>query len=376
MEPAVSLSAYAAINGIVLIALTLVGYERTALWIVASVGVWAAALFVEYALRTRGDQLPAHRVKLDKVVGMQLFLFATAVIAASFVGGSVHVSHRTRQYVEFLGGAVVAAFLSVWLSALIDWFWILPRLAGFGLVDTPGQRGRRMHRPGPCQATHDDTWNSLTKVWLFHRSIATLFFIGGLAAIPGYLTAATHDEAFKVVMGILTLGVPAVMSEQAAAAVKALTNGLNPSAPVGSIMRIRMLEIVRVYLVDVSLQGSKFKRLDWRTPEAKSKWSEKSDGPQIPNDVLRSLNMAEVLTRPTNPEAGNAPEKAVEPITPTQHDDPDSVATAHAGTVVPSSEPADAHAARPPCDWSIDCETCTRINWYCRYNALAYSRRG
>lgn len=345
MEPAVSLSAYALINGAVLVILALVGYDETAVWLVVGVVVWTALLLLGYALHTRGDVLPDHRRRLDRLVLGQVAGFALAVtLVAVALGGSWELSMRTHQYFEFLGGALLVASLSTWLSSLIDWFWVLPRLAGFGLANCPPVGGeptegpkKPMHRPAPCQDVHADTWNGLTKVWLFHRGIATLFFIGGMAGIPGYLTAATHNRTFAVLMGILTLGVPAVLSEQAAAAVKALTNGLNPSAPVGSLLRIRMLKIVDVYLVDASLQGSKFKLIG--QPEAGDTpgWTRKSDGPQIPNEVLRSINMAQVL-RPDTPGIEQVPVS--------------------------------------PCGWSCEAEACNRVNWYCRYNERAYSRRG
>jgi hypothetical protein len=307
MEPAVSMTAYAAVNTIALVLLVISGYPETASVLAVVLAVWALALELTYRLRRKSDHVPEHRAKLDKLVRRQWALCLGCVAIAVVSGLNLGLTRTTRTDVEFLDGAVLVAFLSVWLSSLIDWYWVLPRLAGIG-------------GPPPCQDTHSDTWNSVTKVWLYHRAIATLLFIGGVAAIPGYLSLASSNHALAVVLGVVTFGVPAVMSEQAAAAVKALMNGLNPSAPVGSIVRVRMLDVLTVYLVDVSLQGSKYKRLDWT-----SVWDEKSDGPQIRNDVLASSNMSEVVR------------EAPSPCSP---------------------------------------ESCNRRNWYCRHNEKAYTRRG
>lgn len=330
MEPAISMSAYSAINASGLVLLSLIGYRRTALIVAGAVLVWTAVLELDYWRLRRGDPLPSHRARLDFIVRAQVLGCVALVALVVASGVAVHVGHRTHGYIEFIDAAVLIAWLAVWLSSLIDWYWVLPRLAGFGLEDRNAPVKERRHRPMPCQDPHNPTWNSVTKVWLFHRGIATLFFIGGLAGIPGYLSAATHNKTFAVVMGITTLGVPAVMSEQAAAAVKALRNGLNPVAPVGSIIRVRMLEEVSVYLVDVSLQGSKFKQLAGaagRSEAREARWTRKSDGPQIPNDVLTSFTMAKV--------------------------EEDAKAT---------------------CGYPGPSETCTCINWYCRYNEKAYSR--
>jgi hypothetical protein len=332
MEPAVSMSAYAAINTSGLVLLSLAGFQRTALILASVVLLWAAVLEVDYWRLRRGDVLPRHRVRLDVFVRVQVLACFAVVASVAASGLAVHAGGRTHTYIEFLDAAFLVAWLAVWLSSLIDWYWVLPRLAGFGLDAPSAEGGVRLRRPMPCQDPHGETWNSVTKVWLFHRGIATLLFIGGLAGIPGYLSAATHSKSFAVVMGITTLGVPAVMAEQAAAAVKALTNGLNPVAPLGSIVRIRMLEVATVYLVDVSLQGSKFKQLSPVTDPAATtdgSWTRKSDGPQIPNDVLTSSLMSQV------------------------------------------EQSADAPCGRPSTDGN-----CRQVNWYCRCNAKAYSRSG
>jgi hypothetical protein len=301
------MSAYAVVNTLALVLLSAGGYPVAAAVLAAVLTVWTTTLEVLYWFRRRGDRLPAHRGRLDTLVRVQVLACVACAVVVVAAGFRLGFDARTRTYVEFLDGALLVAALSVWLSALIDWYWILPRLAGIG-------------GPPPCHDTHAESWNSITKVWLYHRALATLLFIGGLAAIPAYLAVATKNHAFAVVMGVVTFGVPAVFSDQASAAVKALMNGLNPAAPVGSIVRVRLLEsVVDVYLVDASLQGSKYKRLD-----RSAGWDEKSDGPAIPNATLAAPNLSEVNRE-----------------------------------------------ALGPC-----LSGCHRYNWYCRENEKAYSRRG
>ncbi len=307
VEPVVSLSVYALLTTAALVLLGAGGFPATAAGLAAGLAGYGVILELMYLKQRRGASLPEHRRRLDRLVRLQWAGCAAVTLAAMVAGSDVDLSRDARTRMEFVDGAVLTALFALWLSALIDWYWVLPRMAGIGCAP-------------PCQTPYDGTWNSVTKVWLYHRAIATMVFVGGIAAIPGYFAVVTENAVFATVLTVVTFGVPAVMSEQVASAVRALRHGLNPPVPVGSIARVRLLDEQIVYIVDASLEGSKYKDIARPTEFVK-----KSDGPPIPNSDLSDPRQVEIR----------------------------------------SDAPA-------PCADG----KCRRYNWYCRHNPLAYSRRG
>src|ERR1043165_5483738 len=86
---------------------------------------------------------------------------------------------------------VAVAFAGVYLSSLVDWFVILPRISG-------------MLGPRPCRASElrhprfPHTWRETTRYWLVHRSVAFLLLRFGL----GYALALTLHRYISVRGGV------------------------------------------------------------------------------------------------------------------------------------------------------------------------------
>lgn len=69
--------------------------------------------------------------------------------------------------------AALAAIRATLITALIDWYWILPRVGG-------------ITRLAPCEEAGGQKWARATGVWL-HRGVATFIVSGSLTGVAGYM---------------------------------------------------------------------------------------------------------------------------------------------------------------------------------------------
>lgn len=259
MEPRFSMSAYAAAICAGLIALALRGFPGSALCIGLGVAVWGFSLYVFYrrsaksaAKKLRGPRRFLHRIELDRVVLLQL-----AVIAlvggigglATSLADFTPAAHSSVVLQALVLGVVVIA-TTVYLSALIDWFWVLPKIAG-------------ITREPPCVRPGGENWSSVTAIWLAHRAAATIVVTVALAAIPGWLAAKTGrggtESAVWVVLGTaLGIGFNSISGNS----VLALRQAWNPRIRVGDTVMLRLKatdDLVRAFVIDVSVQGFKYR---------------------------------------------------------------------------------------------------------------------
>ncbi len=119
-------------------------------------------------------------------------------------------------------GAVVIGTLAIFLSSLVDWWWILPRVSG-------------ILRPAPCQCTTGESWAGVTSIWLFHRGLATVVVSGALTAIPAYMayTSTGHTAtAYTVAAGVFAGTLAGFFS----GALVALAQSFSPKVRLGDIM--------------------------------------------------------------------------------------------------------------------------------------------
>jgi hypothetical protein len=78
---------------------------------------------------------------------------------------------------RFFGAVITAgttAIGAIFVSSLIDWYWILPRV---------------------CQEAGGQQWARLTRVWLFHRAVATLVVTGCPSAVCLYMAQTGPTDA-------------------------------------------------------------------------------------------------------------------------------------------------------------------------------------
>jgi hypothetical protein len=236
-----------------LFALAARGFPLTAGIIALSVSVTGAALDLVYIRRRVRPRLAPWRTTLDKIVRRQLLAIGALGLAIILVGettGYHPFGDASVSVKAIIVGAVIGVG-TVYVSSLIDWYWILPRISG-----TTG--------PAPCEHAGSERWAGLTNVWFFHRAVATSVVIGILAGVPAYIAgnSGSNGTAWALLGAALAVGYSSVNTGVRAA----LEFAFNAPLHVGDTIRVRANPedgfLSDAYVVDVSIQGLKYKLLD------------------------------------------------------------------------------------------------------------------
>jgi hypothetical protein len=149
--------------------------------------------------------------------------------------------------------AIVSAAL-IFLSGLIDWFYVRPHLRGtMGSV---------------CTTSFESRWRSVTRIWLMHRAAATLGPIAGVTAIIA-LTANTWIRPIdEVVAGAIAAVATIIAGYYITRTAPLLAIAINPPVQVGDVIEIAeefnvyKPGVLREYfVVDVALEGVKLLRV-------------------------------------------------------------------------------------------------------------------
>ena len=258
---------------------------------------------------------PRHRARLDKVVLSQ-WLASSAGGAVSAVGVWVAGGppFHAGDLVQALTVGASVALTAVFCSSLVDWYWILPRIGGIG-------------GPAPCEDPGGEQWKYPTAIWLFHRGAATTLVVAVIAGVPIYLIAQAHDPGTAAVLAAVAAALGGAVALINTRGIAALTHAFNQPIYVGDTIyvdhpgerendpRVRR----RAYVVDVSIQGLKYKLLVGDKYEGPA-FVRKGHGPVDRDDEVRAIE----VDRPEGP-------------------------------------------AVAPCR-----EGCSGVNWYCRCNEHAY----
>jgi hypothetical protein len=319
MEPKHSMSAYAVASVIALTLLSLMGLTRTAMWTSLGLLAAAAALAAESArLLTNGRRLervsPPHRQRLDRLV---LGQWIGAGLGGLAVGlACAHFDLKPLDNCSSLVGALIigalVGVLGVFLSSLVDWYVILPKVSGLA-------------GPAPCEKSEGEMWKYTTCFWFFHRAMATALVYLVLVGIPTYMGNISSGSALVAWAVVATL-IALVAGYFCRGMFLAFWFAFNPPLLVGDNVLVNVaeegdwdvrLKQHRAYVVDLSLQGAKYKILD-EGRYVRGRFLSKDDG-QIPIQLLG---------------AAKAPR---------------------------TSKPA-------PCAGA-----CSGVNWYCRHNPEAHS---
>ena len=215
------------------------------------------------------------------------------------LAGAAPLTDTGRLVRTLIVGATIAA-LATFASSLVDWYWILPRVSGVVCF-------------APCEQPGREQWSAVTSIWYFHRAASTAFVSLAVAGVPLYMldnAQAGHGVAFWL---LVSGGVGALAAGYDRQVPRALWYAFNPPVHVGDRVRTRVQddddpdsddEIMRnVYIVDVSLQGAKYKLLDeakrYESPYAgrpvAERFASKYDGSFRPLRLprLRRLEVAE-----------------------------------------------------------------------------------
>jgi hypothetical protein len=259
MEPKYSMTAYAIAISASVIGLGLRGFPLSALGLALGVALWGLSLYALYRLsaraaarRLKGRRRLSHRIALDRVVLGQLAAITVVGVATVLVcetGDFAPAADSSVILQAFVLGAAVIA-TTVYLSALIDWFWVLPKISG-------------LTREPPCVRPGGQRWEGVTGVWLAHRAIATIIVTVVLAAIPGWLAAksgrgGTESAAWVVLGTVLGIGFNSISGNS----LIALRQAWNPRIRVGDTVLLRPKltdELKRAFVIDVSVQGFKYR---------------------------------------------------------------------------------------------------------------------
>jgi hypothetical protein len=145
--------------------------------------------------------------------------------------------------------AIVSAEL-VFMSGLLDWFYVRPHLrGGLGTV---------------CATSLDARWRNVTRVWLLHRAAATL---GAIASITALVTLTANSwirPLDETVAGAIAAVATIIAGYYITRTAPLLAIAINPPVQVGDVIEIaeefnvREPDRLREYfVVDVALEGVK-----------------------------------------------------------------------------------------------------------------------
>jgi hypothetical protein len=229
------------------------GFPGAAAGVGLFVSVVAASLDAGYVASRRKERVLGHRRRLDRIVRRQWL--AVATLSTGIAVGVSELDQApldpTDPFVRAVVVAVVVCSVAIYISSLIDWYWLLPRISG--LVG-----------PAPCERVGTDRFAGITRLWLLHRAAAALVVTFALVGLPGYVAASTHGTATVawIILGsALAIGYSSVTRN----AVRAFRHALNPRIRVGDLIRVRVdpedATLQDAYVVDVSLQGCRYKSL-------------------------------------------------------------------------------------------------------------------
>ncbi len=152
-----------------LVAAAVLASPRAALILAVVSGVIARALYVRYRgdVVAAGTTTPGHRERLDLIVAGD----ARAALGIGIIAGAILVGLNVDAVQ--IGAAtatpvlLAAAAAGVYLSSLVDWYIILPRISGqLGVRPCRDQNGRHPRLP--------KTWRETTRWWFHHRIAAAL----------------------------------------------------------------------------------------------------------------------------------------------------------------------------------------------------------
>lgn len=247
MEPKQSMTRYACVVVAFLTIRALTGGPSA---VYGAVALMLAGLILETGYRIavgRGPRpVPGARKDLDGVV-RKLWLGASVAALAPIgvVAATGWELWNPPRALDALITAATAAGLAIFVSALIDWYWILPRMAG-------------VTRRAPCEEAGGQSFTRVTGVWLFHRGVATLIVASAPIAVCLYMQHHT-DDAKKTTWLVLAAALGAATTYFLGPAQRMIWMSLRPMLRVGDVIDIHGR---RAYVVDVSLQGASYRWLD------------------------------------------------------------------------------------------------------------------
>jgi hypothetical protein len=251
VEPRYSMTAYTVVLLVALTLLALRGFTTATGAVAVGIALCGAGFDVAYVRARKPGRLRAHRVELDKVVREQLLVIGFAGVALAVVlsaTGYAPLEHVGRLIKALIIGLTVAVG-TIYASALVDWYWILPKVSG-------------VVGKSPCEAPGQERWAGVTNIWLFHRAVATFTVMGVLAGVPAYMAGTSHSGSMTVVWAFVSLTLTIAYNRLYDGVLTSFAHAFNAAVEVGDTVRVREdfedTELVDAYVVDMSIQGLKY----------------------------------------------------------------------------------------------------------------------
>jgi hypothetical protein len=272
----------------VLIAISGVGVWPLAAGLAAIVSAASLLLFRSYRRWMSGAPSPGHRADLDRLILRQWVATGVIGLASAAVsvltGAPVLKDGAGAQVAQALFGAAGIALTGVFVSSLVDWYWILPRVGGLG------------NHLAPCEDP-GERWKYVTSIWLFHRAVATLLVVASITAVPIYLAATLDGSAAKTGLGLLGLVIGGSMAAINQRGLTTLFTAFNQSIYVGDTILVSRAgddegaptRRHRAYVVDVSIQGLKYQFLDGNDFNG-PRFERRGHGPVLGGDEYRAID--------------------------------------------------------------------------------------
>lgn len=249
------MSAYVALLVIALGLLSIRGFPDTATAIAAGLAAFAAVLDASYIARRwrRRALVLAHRRTLDRVVRAQWLLLIVVGCGMTQALGAADIRPLADDgpLVQGVVFALNVGIATIYASSLVDWYWILPKVSG-------------ITAPPPCTRVGGKTYEGVTKIWFFHRVVATTTITFLLAGTPAYIAGTIEGDGSErtllTLLGTLfAIGFNAVNAGTG----WAFKQFLGPRLLVGGWVRKRKdiddSQPQDGYIVDVAIQGVKVK---------------------------------------------------------------------------------------------------------------------
>ena len=268
---------------VALLALAARGFALAAGATALGIFAFGAGLDAVYVARRVASRLTVSRKRLDKIVRCQLLAIGALGVAVIGVGEATGYEplHQVSVSAKAIVIGAVVGVATVYISSLVDWYWIMPKVSG-------------ATGPAPCEHSGNERWAGVTNVWFFHRAVATSVVIGILAGVPAYIAghSGSNGTAWALLGAALAVGYSSVNTGVRTA----LSFAFNAPIHVGDIIRVRANPedsfLQDAYVVDVSIQGLKYMLLQ----------KEGSDPPQFSNKG-EQLSMEELARTRRNPTA-------------------------------------------------------------------------
>ncbi len=229
-------------------------WEADALTVGVLVVVLVPALAGRRALRGGpGGPSPIEAQEKVRICLALLAVVGPSLVVALVNGGTGFIDvtesgHEAVVLAMVLIGVVGAEL--VFISGLVDWFYVRPNLrGGLGTI---------------CATSLEDRWRSVTRVWLLHRAAATLGLIAAMTALVALAANSWIRPVDETVAGVIAAVATIIAGFYLTRAAPLLAIAVNPPVQVGDVIEIaeefsvhNPNQLREYFVVDVALEGVK-----------------------------------------------------------------------------------------------------------------------